>query len=65
VTRLGGRIDRPRVSPETSSGRFIPAVTIVSSMREDQEEASEEEFDLWKLDRNAQEETHQAEFALK
>jgi hypothetical protein len=25
----------------------------------------EEDFDLWKLDRDASEETHQAEFALK
>jgi hypothetical protein len=34
-------------------------------MREKQEETSDEDFDLWKIDRNAQEETHQAEFALK
>ena len=24
-----------------------------------------EDFDLWKIDRNAEEETHQVEFALK
>src|SRR2546422_9675382 len=34
-------------------------------MRENEEQASGEDFDLWKLDRDAQEETHQAEFALK
>jgi len=34
-------------------------------MRETPEESSERDFDLWKLDRDAQEETHQAEFALK
>jgi len=34
-------------------------------MRETYEKPREEDFDLWKLDRNAEEETHQAEFALK
>jgi len=34
-------------------------------MRETLEEVAEQDFDLWKLDRDAQEETHQAEFALK
>ena len=34
-------------------------------MRENEEQASGEDFDLWKLDRDAQEETHLAEFALK
>src|SRR3989449_11259446 len=34
-------------------------------MRETPEERRERDFDLWKLDRDAQEETHQAEFALK
>jgi len=34
-------------------------------MRETPEASSERDFDLWKLDRDAQEETHQAEFALK
>jgi len=34
-------------------------------MREKQEEEHDEDFDLWKLDRDAQEETHQAEFADK
>jgi len=34
-------------------------------MRETPEERGEIDFDLWKLDRDAQEETHQAEFALK
>jgi len=34
-------------------------------MRETPEEVGERDFDLWKLDRDAQEETHQAEFALK
>jgi hypothetical protein len=34
-------------------------------MRETPEESGESDFDLWKLDRDAQEETHQAEFALK
>jgi len=34
-------------------------------MRETPEENAEIDFDLWKLDRDAQEETHQAEFALK
>ena len=33
-------------------------------MRE-QDQSSEEDFDLWKLDRESAEETHQAEFALK
>jgi hypothetical protein len=46
-------------------GRFIPAVAMESVMRENEEEASGEDFDLWKIDRKAQEETHQAEFALK
>jgi len=34
-------------------------------MREKPEEDVDRDFDLWKLDRDAQEETHQAEFALK
>jgi hypothetical protein len=34
-------------------------------MRETPEEVVERDFDLWKLDRDAQEETHQAEFAQK
>jgi len=34
-------------------------------MIETSEESGERDFDLWKLDRDAQEETHQAEFALK
>jgi len=34
-------------------------------MRQTPEESCESDFDLWKLDRDAQEETHQAEFALK
>jgi hypothetical protein len=34
-------------------------------MRENHEEASGDDFELWKLDRDAEEETHQAEFALK
>jgi len=34
-------------------------------MRDMEEIESELDFDLWKLDRDAQEETHQAEFALK
>ena len=34
-------------------------------MRENEEQAIGEDFDLWELDRDAQEETHQAEFALK
>jgi len=34
-------------------------------MKETPEETDERDFDLWKLDRDAQEETHQAEFALK
>jgi len=34
-------------------------------MRETPEAISERDFDLWKLDRDAQEETHQTEFALK
>jgi len=34
-------------------------------MRETLEESGERDLDLWKLDRDAQEETHQAEFALK
>jgi hypothetical protein len=41
------------------------AVAIIDSMRESQEEARVDDFDLWKLDRGAEEETHQAEFALK
>jgi hypothetical protein len=36
-----------------------------SSMRETKEEDREQDFDFWKVDRAAQEETHQAEFALK
>ena len=34
-------------------------------MRETHEEVVGQDFDLWKLDRDAQEETHQAEFAQK
>jgi hypothetical protein len=34
-------------------------------MRENREEEHDEDFDLWKLDRGAEEETHQAEFADK
>jgi hypothetical protein len=34
-------------------------------MREIVEKPREEDFDLWKIDRNAEEETHQAEFVLK
>ena len=34
-------------------------------MREICERPTEEEFDLWKINRDAEEETHQAEFALK
>jgi len=34
-------------------------------MRETRVEVVDQDFDLWKLDRDAQEETHQAEFALK
>lgn len=34
-------------------------------MREKQDEERGQDFDLWKIDRDAQEETHQAEFALK
>jgi len=34
-------------------------------MRETPEEVVDRDFDSWKLDRDAQEETHQAEFALK
>jgi len=34
-------------------------------MRENQEGPRGEDIDLWRLDRDAQEETHQAEFALK
>lgn len=34
-------------------------------MRENNGKPTEEDFDLWKLDRDAEEETHQAEFALK
>jgi hypothetical protein len=34
-------------------------------MRENHDKPVEEDFDLWKLDRDATEETHQAEFALK
>ena len=35
-----------------------------AAMRETPEEV-ERDFDLWKLDRDAQEETHQAEFVQK
>jgi hypothetical protein len=34
-------------------------------MREKQEKLVEEDMDLWKISRGADEETHQAEFALK
>jgi hypothetical protein len=34
-------------------------------MREEEEESPGKDFELWKLDRDAMEETHQAEFALK
>jgi len=34
-------------------------------MREIRKLEDEEDFDLWKLDRNASEETHAAEFARK
>src|SRR2546428_754110 len=34
-------------------------------MKETPEESGERDFDLWKLDREAQAETHPAEFALK
>jgi hypothetical protein len=34
-------------------------------MRNLNEPSDEDEFDLWKIDRNSAEETHQAEFALK
>jgi len=34
-------------------------------MREKQETLVEEDMDLWKISRGADEETHQAEFALK
>ena len=34
-------------------------------MRETRVEVVDQDFDLWKLDRDAQEETHQAEFATK
>ena len=43
----------------------MSAAAVEGSMRENQEEPRGEDFDLWKLDRDAQEETHQAEFALK
>ena len=42
-----------------------PFVPLSPSMREPNETADEEEFDLWKIDRNSAEETHQAEFVLK
>lgn len=34
-------------------------------MRENFGRPREEDFDLWKINRDAEEETHQAEFALK
>jgi len=34
-------------------------------MQEIYERPEEEDFDLWKINRNAEEETHQVEFALK
>jgi len=34
-------------------------------MREICERPTEEDFDLWKINRDAEEETHQMEFALK
>jgi len=34
-------------------------------MREIYERPAEEDFDLWKINRDAEEETHQMEFALK
>jgi len=63
--RRGARLYRPRIPPETSSVRFIPGEPVLRLMRETPEERRERDFDLWKLDRDSQEETHQAEFALK
>ena len=60
----GGYIDHG-FPPETSSVKFILDDPFLRSMRETPEEVGERDFDLWKLDRDAQEETHQAEFALK
>jgi len=34
-------------------------------MREIFERPEEEDFDLWKIDRHSEEETHQVEFAFK
>lgn len=38
---------------------------VFMAMQENHETHATEDFDLWKIDRNAEEETHQVEFALK
>ena len=44
--------------------RFIRDLLLSAAMRGTPVEV-ERDFDLWKLDRDAQEETHQAEFVQK
>src|SRR5438093_3903595 len=54
-----GFLPRPCRSGSCTSG------PVLRRMRQTPEESCESDFDLWKLDRDSQEETHQAEFAPK
>jgi hypothetical protein len=61
VTR---RFHSPLERTASPSGELIFEEPLSATMRENQGKP-EDDFDLWKIDRDATEETHQAEFALK